>query len=106
MQDDDELHEMYTDVISIVKDSVPHIMTIRELEEALDTVVWMEFKDRDENSSCQYRLITAYSMKHGHLCLLAMDGVPEDIEYSQIGIDVRFWNKRPYEEQRKAVPWG
>ena len=98
--------ELCKDTLELVRSYEPHVMTVEELEDALDTVVWMEYRSKPEqNTAMQYRLITAYSCKLKYIDLVGFDGMPEMIKYEHIGVYFRFWNLRPYDNQRKAAKW-
>ena len=84
----------------------PRPMTAEELENALDTVVWIETKDLQENSSSQYALLESYSRKYGYFYLLHLRNEhPSVYPYTNINKTWRPWNIRPTDEQRKAVAW-
>lgn len=83
------------------------VMTLDQLEDALDTVVWLE-TPVSENLADGYSLIMAYSHKHGYMFFDSPfgDNPSQDrLEYSEYGKSWRCWNKRPTDEQRKAVKW-
>lgn len=94
------------DALSLLKAQQARLMTAEELENALDTVVWIETKDLQENSSSQYALLESYSRKYGYFYLLHLRKEhPSVYPYTNINKTWRPWNIRPTDEQRKAVKW-
>lgn len=101
-----EIH-LITDTIALLKEQEPHVLTIAQLEEALDTVVWLDIPGA-ENLADGYALIMAYS--HKHECMFFDspfgDNPSQDrLEYSSYGKLWRCWDRRPTEDQRQAVKW-
>lgn len=95
------------DVLSLLKNQGAHILTLDQLEDALDTVVWLE-TPMSENLSDGYSLITAYSRKCGYMFFISPfgdDPSQDRMKYSEYGRSWRCWDRRPLEEQRKAVKW-
>lgn len=95
------------DALALLKEQEPHVLTIDQLEDALDTVVWLDMPGA-ENLADGYALIMAYS--HKHECMFFDspfgDSPSQDrLEYSEYGRSWRCWDRRPLEEQRKAVKW-
>lgn len=83
------------------------VMTLEEVEDALDTVVWLDIPNT-ENLADGYSLIMAYSHKNGFILLESPfgDNPSQDrFEYKDYGITWRCWTHRPTDEQRKAVKW-
>ena len=83
------------------------VMTLEELEDAIDTVVWVE-EPEFENFADHYALIMAYSHKVGFVRVsfgFAEMPVDCEYEYEDYGKKWRCWTQRPTDEQRKAVPW-
>jgi hypothetical protein len=84
------------------------VMSLEELEDALDTVVWVE-EPEFENFADHYALIMAYSHKVGFVRVsfgFAEMPVDCEYEYEDYGKKWRCWTQRPTDEQRKAVPWN
>ena len=95
------------DVLVLLKEQEARVMTLDQLEDALDTVVWLE-TPVSENLADGYSLIMAYSHKYGHMLFDSPfgDNPSQDrLEYSEYGKSWRCWNKRPTDEQRQAVKW-
>lgn len=98
--------EAYNMAINALKTDA-HIMTIEEVENAIDTVVWIDRPNLD-NSSDMYALVQAYSRKHKIVQLRFIDMLYDDHAdyfYETYGTQWRCWNKRPTEEQRQEVKW-
>lgn len=95
------------DILALLKNDKAHVMTVDQLEDALDTVVWLE-TPVSENLADGYSLIMAYSHKYGYMFFESPfgDNPSQDrLEYSEYGRSWRCWDKRPSEEQRKTVNW-
>ena len=98
------------DALELMKAQEPHVMTAEELEDALDTVVWIERADMKENSSDQYALLDSYSRKYGYFYLQHIQNEhATPYNYRSINRSIkngwRPWTIRPTDEQREAVPW-
>ena len=107
-----ESAKMVRDAIELLKEQQPRLLTIEEIEEAIDTVVWIEskfeFENAFENTSDNYALILFYSRPHKEIGVHFVTTDHGDyirLPYEQNGKKWRVWNKRPTDEQRKAVPW-
>ena len=99
--------ELVHDALELLKSYEPHVMTQEELENAIDSVVWIETKDLQENSSSQYALLESYSRKYGYFYLLHLRNEhPSVYPYTNINKTWRPWNIRPTDERRKAVKWN
>lgn len=102
-----KLHQMRVDALTLLKAQAPRVMTLEELEDALDTVVWLDIPNT-ENLADGYSLIMAYSHKNGFIFLESPfgDNPSQDrFEYKDYGITWRCWTSRPTDEQREAVKW-
>lgn len=109
MQRDDYngIMEYIDDALVLLKEHEPKVLTINQLEDAIDTVVWLE-TPVSENLADGYSLIMAYSHKYGYMYFDSPfgDNPSQDrLEYSEYGRSWRCWDRRPSEEQRKAVKW-
>lgn len=101
-------HSLEDDALTLLKAQQPHVLTLEEVEDALDTVVWVD-RPQIENSSDEYALITAYSRKLKSVELRFIDKGRRGWRrwsYEQYGKTWRCWDKRPYDEQRKAAKWN
>ena len=86
----------------------PHVISIEELECALDTVVWIEVIGGQENTSDWYALVDSYSRKYGKFYfrfITSYDSVDE-YSYDLYGKSWRVWNRRPHDAQRKEYGWN
>lgn len=93
---------------AMLKEQEAKVLTIDQLEDALDTVVWLE-TPVSENLADGYSLITAYSHKCGCMIFDSPfgDNPSQDrLEYSKYGKSWRCWDKRPTDEQRDEVKWN
>lgn len=96
------------DAYVLLKEQEPHVLTIDQLEDALDSVVWLDIPGA-ENLADGYALIEAYSHKYERMFFYSPfgDKPSQDIlEYSSYGTLWRCWDRRPTEDQRKAVKWN
>lgn len=96
------------EALSLLKAQEPRVMTLEELEDALDTVVWLDIPNT-KNLADGYSLIMAYSHKNGFIFLESPfgDNPSQDrFEYKDYGITWRCWTSRPTDEQREATPWA
>ena len=85
----------------------PRVMTLEEVEDALDTVVWVDRPDM-ENTSEAYARISAYSRVNKEIWLryAFIEKPRTKVEaYGDYGITYRCWTSRPTDEQREAIPW-
>ena len=86
-------------------DSGPHVMTLEEVENALNTIVWVDIPTII-NTENMYALIVAYSHKDKYVEIRYFNVVfLRDVSYDVYGKKIRFWNLRPTNEQREAVRW-
>ena len=105
VQDDGELHEMYTDVIALLKAQEPKVMTLEEARAALhnDPVVWVELRDQMLCGGIHMDGSRDFTMQNGD----ALDEIDLDNEDAArvYGKRVRCWTHKPTDEQRYAASW-
>ena len=104
---DDYEFEMHKAVLALLKEQEAEVLTVDQLEDALDTVVWLE-TPVSENLADGYSLIMGYSHKYGYMFFDSPfgDNPSQDrLEYSEYSKSWRCWDKRPTDEQRQAVKW-
>lgn len=95
------------DALSLLKAQEPRVMTLEEIEDALDNVVWLDIPGA-ENLADGFSLIMAYSRKYGFVLLDSPfgDNPSQDrFEYTDYNKTWRCWTARPTDEQREATPW-
>lgn len=95
------------DALSLLKAQEARVMTLEEIEDALDNVVWLDIPGA-ENLADGFSLIMAYSRKNGFVLLDSPfgDNPSQDrFEYTDYNKTWRCWTSRPTDEQRKAVKW-
>jgi len=95
------------DAVSSLKAQEPRVMTLEEIEDALDNVVWLDIPGA-ENLADGFSLIMAYSRKNGFVLLDSPFGdnpSQERFEYTDYNKTWRCWSTRPTEEQRRETPW-
>lgn len=95
------------DGAELLKEQEPRVMTLEEVEDALDSVVWVD-RPLFDNSSSEYALIDSYSRKLQTVELrypFCDKDYKERSDYATYGKTWRCWTARPTEEQRKAVKW-
>lgn len=94
LQDDTELHEMYEEVIALVKAQEPRVMTVDDFIDNPDAdsegflPVWVEYRRDGEWADYWDDEQDEWS---------TADGISND--------GYRVWTARPTEEQMKATPW-
>lgn len=99
VQDDYDLHEMYTDVIAIVKDQKAHVITLEEAMSAEDPV----FFESDGNACFWCDVCVSAFPKAAMIERYGADSF--HLLIRDYGKTWRCWNRRPSEDQRKEVPW-
>ena len=95
------------DALSLLKVQEARVMTLEEIEDALDNVVWLDIPGA-ENLADGFSLIMAYSRKNGFVLLDSPfgDNPSQDrFEYTDYNKTWRCWTARPTDEQREAVKW-
>ena len=97
-----QITQLRKDALSLLKAQGTRVMTLEELEDALDTVVWLDIPNT-ENLADGYSLIMAYSHKNGFIFLESPfgDNPSQDrFEYKDYGITWRCWTSRPTDENK------
>ena len=56
VQDDSELHEMYTDVTAFLKMQAPRVLSLKTPAEWHDNVIWLEIRSTSERKSAERSL--------------------------------------------------
>ena len=98
---------LMADALSLLKAQEARVMTLEEIEDALDNVVWLDIPGA-ENLADGFSLIMAYSRKNGFVLLDSPfgDNPSQDrFEYTYYNKTWRCWTARPTDEQREAVKW-
>ena len=98
---------LMNDALSLLKAQEARVMTLEEIEDALDNVVWLDIPGA-ENLADGFSLIMAYSRKNGFVLLDSPfgDNPSQDrFEYTDYNKTWRCWTSRPTDEQREAVKW-
>lgn len=90
--------------VALLKAQGTRILTLDEIEDALDTVVWID-RPQIMNSSSEFALVMGYSHKHENTDLYFINGEITRWRYSDYGKTWRCWSSRPTDEQREAVKW-
>ena len=108
LQDDTELHEMYEEVIALLKAQEPRVMTYDELNRLhTDDVIWLEDIDKAEVIPAIVCGAPDYSS--------ILDTVELCAYYRNKYISVitkdylerwRCWTSRPDQTTREATPWA
>lgn len=93
------------DTLNFLKRQKPRVLSIKEVEDALDTVVFVEIAGTI-NDSDNYAYIESYSRKDGWVGLIRVrESTATQHLYRLYGATWRCWNIRPSDEQRKARAW-
>ena len=97
LQDDTELHEMYTEAIALLKGRRAHVVTIADYMNNPNV-------DKDGNLAVwrESRHLNGIAYHEDGWVVLNRDRV-EGWFNSEV---IRFWTSRPSEEQREATPWN
>ena len=101
------VNRLKMDALELLKAQEPRVMTLEEVEDALDTVVWVD-RPLIDNTSDEYALIDAYSRKTQIVELrypFCDKDYRERADYATYGKTWRCWTSRPTDEQRDAVKW-
>lgn len=98
LQDDTELHEMYEEVIALVKAQEPRVLALEEIHRGM--AVWLEDVDKTD-----VILAIGGSSGGGCKCFITVDDrsiAPCDSDY---GVRWRAWTREPTAEQRRETHW-
>lgn len=93
------------DVIALLKEQEPRVMTLEEARETLHTSDFLVMEEPHRSSIfLGHRGEWHFDLSNGEYLDFDDLDVGSDyvVEYGKI---FRFWTSRPSEEQRKAVPW-
>ena len=99
LQDDTELHEMYTEALTLLKAQEPRVMTLDELSEKTD--VWFESLVYDTIDPA----LSSGSYDDGTVGLMTLEEELFYLDEADYGTKWRCWTQRPTDAQREAVPW-
>lgn len=103
LQDDTELHEMYTEVIALLQAQEPRVIQFDEIDDY--EVLWLEVRDVETEDGLAPWVKTASGRWFSPL--LCSEARPDMIlstprEYGRI---CRCWTSSPTDAQRAAEPW-
>ena len=103
----DDFYEGMKKLFDALKAQEPRVMTLEEVENALDSVAWVD-RPLFDNLSSEYALIDSYSRKLQIVELrypFCDKDYRERADYATYGKTWRCWTSRPTDEQREATPW-
>lgn len=105
VQDDGELHEMYTDVIAILKAHEPRVLSVADIIDNGITpdVIWIERREEGDVAAGVWQ-IDHYEMVGGGV----VDDLGEEIAEAPEAYNTRWrcwYPTKPTDEQRKEVQW-
>lgn len=100
----EDLIEAFELAVKALDAQAPRVLTLEEVEDALDTVVWVD-RPQIRNSSLEFALLASYSRKREKTALYFIDGEKTTWRYSDYGRTWRCWSSRPTDEQREGTPW-
>lgn len=89
---------------SLLKKQEPRVLTLNEVEDKLDDIVWIE-EPVCENLSANFAIIAAYSRKLNKVRAYFFNTSEKEFEYGEYNKTWRCWSQRPFDEQREAVGW-
>lgn len=104
---DEEEKQAIDKAIEALTAQEPRVMTLEEVENAIDTVVWVD-RPTVKNESELFGLIQAYSRKFKFIQIKHIEmnmGEHTLYPYETYGKEWRCWTSRPTDEQREAVKW-
>ncbi len=106
LQDGTELHEMYTDVIALLKAQEPRVMTLEEVINSNDPIYIEQTEHDGKWCVVLKRSVEGYYKGPFDKVTLFM-GVDGYLPFitSEYNKTWRCWTSRPTDEQREAIPW-
>ena len=102
VQDDSELHEMYNDVIALLKAQIPRVMTFDEVMSGETEIAWTEADSEDGDYKWFYPGLIFHRDEKFESCFM---GVICEGGRDNYGKEIRCWTSKPTDEQRKATKW-
>lgn len=95
------------DAIALLKEQEPRVMTLSEIEQSEECIVWFEDDQFNKNTPYNYAVVDGIDQKNGWIWLRTVNntGSQQRRDYENYGKRWRCWTKRPTEDQRKAVKW-
>ena len=109
VQDDSELHEMYTDVTAFLKMQAPRVLSLKTPAEWHDNVIWLEIKGKKPTPcllrDCRDRMMFGH---YERLMYFDVVGSYRESGYMLKNYDVKWrcWTARPSQEEMEAMPWN
>lgn len=91
--------------IDLLKAQEPRVLTLNEVEDKLDDVVWIE-EPGCENLSANFAVIAAYSRKYNKVYAYFFSTSKKEFEYGEYNKTWRCWSAKPSDAERKAVAWN
>lgn len=102
LHDDTELHEMYTEVIALLKAQEPRVMTLEEVKVSKGADMYLEISARTDDIP--------------YITAATLDGVGtkgavfycshfDFVAYNRRLYGWRCWTSRPDEKRREETPW-
>lgn len=107
LQDDTELHEMYTEAIDLLKAQEPRVIPRDAIQASTGSPIWFESR----NGRVYTGWALAYDIQRGHGITGERLGVTQPggrvmwVKPDDYGRTWRMWDKCPTSEQREAAPW-
>ena len=94
--------DMLREVLALLKEQEPRVMTRLEIEQSEECIVWFEDDQFDS-----YALVDGIDQRNGWVWLIIVGNISlqQRRDYENYGKKWRCWTKRPTEDQRKAVKW-
>lgn len=97
--------DIIEDAIDLLKAQEPRVLTLNEVEDKLDDVVWIE-EPGCENLSANFAVIAAYSRKYNKVYAYFFSTSKKEFEYGEYNKTWRCWSAKPSDAERKAVAWN
>ena len=105
------VYKEYCDVaenaIALLKEQEPRVMTLSEIEQSEECIVWFEDDQFNKNTPYNHAVVDGIDQRNGWVWLRTIGnmGLQQRRDYENYGKRWRCWTKRPAEDQRKAAKW-
>lgn len=99
--------DMFREVLAMLKEQEPRVMTLSEIERSEECIVWFEDDQFNKNTPYNYAVVDGIDQRNGWVWLRTVSntGSQQRRDYENYGKRWRCWTKRPTEDQRKATKW-
>lgn len=111
LQDDTELHEMYTEAIALLKAQEPRVIKVAKYDDeiqspGMDCFTWIEEREREDVYIGTVNRTSHMNYGDETYSFIRFWGKSKDgIKFEDYGKTWRCWTSRPTDAQREATPW-